>query len=170
MNITLIMMSLVFTHTANASLDLWMQDKLKWDNIELAQRASDVTQLTLMVSPFVASALQKEDRGKKLLVVSGVTLFNNLSTGLLKIGTHRERPNGENFKSFPSGHTSSAFVGASLTCFMVDKYSCGFLMGVAALTGYWRIAGNKHWFTDVVAGMALGLVNGRVAPSLVFTW
>lgn len=73
----------------------------------------------------------------------------------------RERPNGENNKSFPSGHTSNAFTLAA-----VAERHYGWKVGVpaclaAGLVGASRLEQDKHYLSDVVAGAALGYVVGR---------
>ena len=81
-------------------------------------------------------------------------------TEVLKLAVGRERPNGQDNKSFPSGHTSNAFAMAS-----VAQGHYGWKLGVpayllAGLMGASRIHEDKHWLSDVVAGAALGWVVG----------
>ena len=78
----------------------------------------------------------------------------------LKMVVERERPDGSDFESFPSGHTAKAFMAAA----MLDKEYGGrspwFSIGgysVAALTGVSRLMNNRHWMSDVVAGAAIGI-------------
>jgi membrane-associated phospholipid phosphatase len=82
-------------------------------------------------------------------------------TEVLKLAVGRERPNGQDNKSFPSGHTSNAFAMAS-----VAQGHYGWKLGVpayllAGVMGASRIHEDKHWLSDVVAGAALGWVVGR---------
>lgn len=79
---------------------------------------------------------------------------------------HRQRPDSSDFSSFPSGHTTEAFANAE---FMRMQYGkkypllaiAGYLM--AGTTGYLRMYNNKHWFSDVVAGAAIGFCSARLA-------
>ena len=80
----------------------------------------------------------------------------------LKLVSHRERPDGSNHLSFPSGHTAVAFAAAA-----VLERHYGHLVGWAAYTGAAmageaRIADNHHYFSDVVAGALLGRFIGRL--------
>lgn len=168
----LLVFSLLITSVGNANnlFDLTFQSLLEWKDPEPAQHLSDILQTSLIISPFVASALQKEDRLTKLGIVGGVTATNMIMTTIIKYSVGRERPNHENNLSFPSGHTSSAFTGAALTCFFVDKTTCGILTGFSAITGYLRVAGGKHWMTDVIFGAGLGYANGYFIPTIGFNW
>ena len=81
---------------------------------------------------------------------------------ILKYTTHRERPDGSNYYSFPSGHTAVAFAAASV----IDKRYGGLAgwgsYAAAALAGEARVADNHHYFSDVVAGAVLGTVIGHL--------
>lgn len=78
----------------------------------------------------------------------------------LKLAINKERPNGENNNSFPSGHTSIAFTSAA---FVQKRY--GWEYGIpayllAGYVGYTRIEVNKHDAVDVLAGAAIGIGMG----------
>jgi membrane-associated phospholipid phosphatase len=88
-------------------------------------------------------------------------VVNFAYTEVIKLAVGRERPNGQDNKSFPSGHTSNAFALAS-----VVQRHYGWKVGVpaymlAGLMGASRLHQDKHWLSDVVAGGALGFVVGR---------
>ena len=78
----------------------------------------------------------------------------------LKVTANVTRPSGGKH-SFPSGHTSYAFVGATVMFreFIETKpllaYS-GFAF--AAATGILRITKDAHWLPDVMAGAAIGIL------------
>ncbi len=80
----------------------------------------------------------------------------------LKIATTIQRPNEKLqhlFNSFPSQHTSMAFVAASLIHLEYGHYSPWISIGcygVASYVGYTRIAQNYHWTSDVLVGAAIG--------------
>jgi membrane-associated phospholipid phosphatase len=79
----------------------------------------------------------------------------------LKYAVRRERPDGSNNKSFPSGHSASAFATAT-----VLQRHYGWKIGVPAyaLGGYIalaRMAWNRHHATDVVMGAGFGIASAR---------
>lgn len=79
----------------------------------------------------------------------------------VKLATQRERPDGSNSHSFPSGHTASAFTTAS-----VLARHLGWKVGVpaysyAAFVGISRMSANKHHMSDVIMGAAVGIAAGR---------
>jgi membrane-associated phospholipid phosphatase len=88
-------------------------------------------------------------------------LINAGYTTLLKEVIHRERPNGEDNLSFPSGHASNAFTLAA-----VAERHYGWKAGVpaytlASLVAVSRLQRNKHYLSDVMAGATLGYIVGR---------
>jgi len=90
---------------------------------------------------------------------------------------HRERPDGSNYNSFPSGHTATAFVAAE---FLHQEYGyksvwvdvAGY--GVAAWVGAARVYKNRHWLSDVIAGAGVGILTTKgiywAYPKLKMRW
>lgn len=83
---------------------------------------------------------------------------------LTKISVDRSRPSfgrgASDFRhekradsSFPSFHTAVAW---SVITPYAEYYDAPWLYGVAALTNFSRVAGRDHWFSDTVAGAAIG--------------
>jgi len=86
--------------------------------------------------------------------------MNQVLTGGLKLAAQRTRPDGRPH-SFPSGHTSAAFVSATV----LQKHF-GYKVGipafaVASYVGGSRVADNHHYLGDVIFGATLGIVAGR---------
>jgi hypothetical protein len=88
-----------------------------------------------------------------------------LSIDVLKSQTHRLRPDRSDYRSFPSGHTATAFVAAE---FLNQEYKdvspwyplAGYT--VAAATGTLRMINNKHWLSDVVMGAGVGILSTKL--------
>ncbi|GAB6007625.1 phosphatase PAP2 family protein [Dysgonomonas reticulitermitis] len=74
------------------------------------------------------------------------------------------RPDGSNDKSFPSGHTATAFVGAHIL-FKEYKDTSPWIgiagYAVATGTGTLRVLNKKHWASDVVTGAGIGILSAE---------
>jgi len=73
----------------------------------------------------------------------------------------------DDFRAFPSGHTTSAFAAAAAltTEVVAHEPDAGawvgvVLYGAAALVGVSRLYHNEHWASDVLAGAAVGSFGG----------
>jgi hypothetical protein len=79
----------------------------------------------------------------------------------LKFAAERQRPDASNSLSFPSGHAASAFATAT-----VVQQTFGWKAGapayaLAAFVADSRMAGRKHYLSDVVFGAGIGIAAGR---------
>ncbi len=86
-------------------------------------------------------------------------------TEILKRSVKKERPDQSDDLSFPSGHTTVAFTNAALLYYEYKDSnlwyaSSGFLF--ASATGILRVANNKHYTSDVLAGAGIGLASGLI--------
>ena len=81
------------------------------------------------------------------------------------------------YAGFPSGHTSTAAVGAGLVCShhlglglfgndAADGVACGVSATMAVGAGVARMVADRHYVTDVAAGAAIGFGSGLVLPLL----
>lgn len=83
----------------------------------------------------------------------------------LKTTTQVERPDGSNRHSFPSGHTATAFMTATMLAKEYGHVSPWIGIGsysVASATGLMRMANNKHWLSDVVTGAGIGILTAEL--------
>ncbi|UAY55302.1 phosphatase PAP2 family protein [Arachidicoccus terrestris] len=88
------------------------------------------------------------------------------TTYLLKTSVDERRPDASNHQSFPSGHTAQAFMAATVLSQQYGyRYNClpyaAYTM--AAGTGLLRMANNKHYICDVLAGAAIGILSVKIA-------
>ena len=85
--------------------------------------------------------------------------------GGLKYTIREERPDGSDLRSFPSGHTAKAFMGAELVRIEYGDLSPWISVGAytaAIAVGALRIYNEQHWFTDVLAGAGIGILSARI--------
>lgn len=83
----------------------------------------------------------------------------------LKQTTHVIRPDGSNDHSFPSGHTATAFMTATMLTKEYGRKSPWIGIGaysVATATGLMRMANNKHWLSDVLTGAGIGILSTEI--------
>ena len=93
-----------------------------------------------------------------------------LFVNTLKYSTKEMRPDGSTANSWPSGHTATAFVGATI---LHKEYGltrspwysvAGY--GVATATGVMRVLNNRHWVSDVLSGAGIGVLSGELGYAL----
>ncbi|MEM9861484.1 MAG: phosphatase PAP2 family protein [Myxococcota bacterium] len=164
-----------------------------------AQRASDILMYSSIAAP-VADALlwpapEGATRGRTTYRLLTLDALSYAVSGLFIASTKRligrARPyavdcNADSAdarcdlssrnESFISGHTATAFTGASLVCAhqrlrghsVIGHLECITAMGMAAATGALRMAGEKHYISDVLAGAAVGILSGYVLPLLLY--
>lgn len=99
----------------------------------------------------------------------GKTLFsaltiNGLSVLLGQAATYDRSPNGER-GTFPSGHTSSSFVVASVLHEAYGPWVGVPLYGLAGLVAVERLDSGEHYFSDVAFGAVMGMVIGHSVAS-----
>jgi membrane-associated phospholipid phosphatase len=110
----------------------------------------------------VVSAYTDSPRFKQMAFAfgQGIVLETVVVQGV-KFATGRERPDGSDNYSFPSGHAGSTFTLAT-----VVSHYYGWKLGVplftfAGLVSASRVEKGKHWASDVVAGATIGIVCGQ---------
>jgi membrane-associated phospholipid phosphatase len=109
--------------------------------------------------------------GQALVTVLKVT------TGRARPYVSRDRPHDfefgrglrhEDYRSFPSGHSVTAFAAAAAVTEETRRwwpgsvwYIAPVMYGGATLVGVSRMYNNKHWASDVLVGGAIGVFTGR---------
>jgi len=88
--------------------------------------------------------------------VSQAVIVTQLYTQALKFAVRRERPDGSNRQSFPSGHASNAFAVAAVLAHHYGPAVDIPAFGVASFIALSRCAANRHFFSDVFAGAGIG--------------
>ena len=93
-------------------------------------------------------------------LVRSVVLANVLVTPL-KFTVGRERPDGSNNRSFPSGHSANAFaLTTALSRRLGPRLALPLYVATVAVPVS-RVHRRRHYLSDVLAGSLLGIVAGR---------
>lgn len=91
----------------------------------------------------------------------GIAMARTLTvTYGLKMAVDEQRPNGKE-GSFPSAHTSVTFAGAE---FIRSQYGWGWgapAYAAASYVGWSRVQTRHHWWRDVAAGAAIGILSNH---------
>lgn len=117
---------------------------------------------------------ENEKMERTALLAAESFLVTGLFTTVLKVSTGRHRPSKDNNsstydgpntsnKSFPSGHTSTAFAIATVVANEYEEVPlvAPISYGIATLTGLSRINDNQHWASDVFLGATLGYFTSK---------
>jgi hypothetical protein len=129
----------------------------------------DFSQYSPFLSVYALNAMGIQGKNNfkdRTIVLTTAYLIMGSSVNILKKTSKVERPDGSNARSFPSGHTATAFMGAE---FLRQEYKdvsdwygiTGYV--VAAGTGLFRIYNEKHWLTDVATGAGIGILSTKIA-------
>jgi membrane-associated phospholipid phosphatase len=123
---------------------------------DTVETAGDIVQVAVPATALALTFLLDDPEGRRPLALSFATTMA-LTYGL-KYAIDRDRPE-EGSKSFPSGHTSAAFSGAS---FIQRRY--GWNLGIpayiaASFVGWTRVHVDVHYVDDALAGAAIGIVS-----------
>jgi len=129
---------------------------------------------------YAGGRLSGNDNAARLgLHTAEAVLVGNFITGTLKYVAGRKRPyaspghpddfklfrgfKGDSVRSFPSGHTTSAFAAAAAATAETGyiwkegkPFVGGVLFTAAGIVGLSRMYHNAHWASDVVVGAAIG--------------
>ena len=161
-------------------LDDAVRDALGWRDPGLSgaleQGLADVLSYGTLAGDAISMvAITASDHRDVAPVVESMSVAA-LATQAIKFSVGRQRPYARDVElgdddnlSFVSGHTSIAVAGAvSAGLETHSPWVWGVGLGLAGVTGYLRIAADKHWFTDVLAGAAVGAIAGWAVTKLTY--
>lgn len=127
------------------------------------QKAGDALFVLIPLSGIAIATLKTDREGQMQFLKSFV--LNAAVTGGLKAVIDKRRPDGSCCESFPSGHTSFSFMGAT---FLQNRYGRKFgipAYAAATFVGYSRVVSDKHFVEDVIAGAAIGYLSSYLFTS-----
>lgn len=116
--------------------------------------STDVLLVALPASALIGTLCMKDWKG--LLQGVETAAVTTAATYILKYSIREKRPDGSDYHSFPSGHTSVSFASAA---YIQRRY--GWAVGapayaLATYVGWGRCYSKRHHWYDVVAGAAIG--------------
>jgi membrane-associated phospholipid phosphatase len=172
------------------ALDTSVRRSLLWRNTTAASNASDILELGVPAAAGGALALSGYLAGgtrtaaEDVLVTAEAVSAALLATQIVKYATGRSRPyawadpaaaRGKDANlSLWSGHTAATFAAAAaagqvarMRGYRAWRWIMALGFAGAAACGYYRIAADRHWATDVVAGAAAGTAAGLGLPPLL---
>lgn len=145
---------------------------------DTARQASDIMLGVSYFSPIKLWLARPDDDTKEVDGFIGASMMASsfLTTEALKSIVGRERPNEENNKSFPSGHSSGSAVSTSIARMQLERYAPQngeqqlantALSLLPYATGWARVEAEKHFPSDVLAGIAIGNFFAQFANNLM---
>jgi len=172
--------------------DRWARDRLKWDDTLAARRLSNVLAHGVVPTGTLSLAVLAGLKGgggplSDVLVANEAMVYAGTLSQIAKLLFRRQRPFGrfapkgstqparepdDDNLSFFSSHTSTtsafAFAVAEIATRRAMRTPLLLLMAVCSgLTGYLRIASDRHYLTDVLTGYAVGAAVGTLTPRLL---
>src|SRR5574344_142675 len=124
----------------------------------------------LMIGLKVCVVEGKSDWNRLVAVDGFASLLTCGTVGVLKYSINKERPDGSDNRSFPSGHAAISFMTATMLhkeygetvspWFSVIGY------GTATAVSLSRVYDNKHWCSDVLVGASIGIFSTEFSYDL----
>jgi len=140
-----------------------IQDQLNWNKAETVVLYDDLLRYVPMGATALLSITGVKGKHPVLdqIALGGLAyILADFVVYRTKVATHVTRPAPSTDQtSFPSQHTSIAFVGATMLHREFGRISPWISVAgytTAAWVGYARIARNRHFMTDVLMGAAVG--------------
>ena len=154
---------------------------VKWDvrkvnndiNKGFHNKADDYVQFAPLLLTWGLKATGYEGRSKWGRLMVSNTFSAAIMAGLvngIKYTASEQRPDGSSSNSFPSGHTATAFMAATI---LHKEYgltrSLWYSIGgytVATGIGAFRVMNNRHWVSDVMMGAGIGILSTEMGYAL----
>jgi len=169
-------------------IDRNIRNQLIWKNQPRAALLSDFFATTIGFFIIGAPLIVMPDNLKSgIFSMAESGIYAELVTRVIKMSTARQRPysyfqtsnstSTETYSSFISGHTSFSFAIATTSILMLSekfpmyKYLISITgLALASSVGYFRIAADRHYFTDVIGGAFVGSICGYAVYSYRKPW
>jgi membrane-associated phospholipid phosphatase len=168
-------------------IDGWARSRWRWNNEGRAATMSHLAASAAYAWPLVALTAVHDGTGgewgrDQVAALSSLGMAQ-LAADVTKRAFRRARPGvvfdgqpvsrRDDVHSFVSGHTATAFAAVMAAGTIASRrqsqdapwiWVAG--VGLASTTGYLRVAADRHFVTDVLAGAAVGTAVGMLMPRL----
>ena len=132
------------------------------DNNSLAEFASGTGNiLFLSAGTLLPLVTDGKDGAQHSIRTADALISSTLIAEGLKVAVHKKRPDGTDYKSFPSGHATATFTVATMQAHYHPKQAIFWYAGASAIAAS-RVTLRRHDTIDVVAGAALGYATARL--------
>jgi hypothetical protein len=119
----------------------------------------------VMLGMKLAGVEGRSSWGRMLTADAFSAILMASTVNALKYTVKSKRPDGTTRNSFPSGHTATAFMTATM---IANEYGwrspiisiCAY--SLASVTGFFRMANNRHWLSDVLFGAGVGVLSTQM--------
>jgi membrane-associated phospholipid phosphatase len=132
-------------------------------SLDYFEAFGDIGQYAIPLTALGISLINKDFNGSAKLCIAYLTTIG--LTYALKYSINKTRPD-DGLHSFPSGHTSSSFCGAS---FLGIRYGPAYgipAYTLSCLVGWSRIRSARHYPEDVIAGAAIGIITNIIIDKI----
>lgn len=128
----------------------------------------DAMQYTPMMLPWIMKAIGEPTRSGWGRMTTSHAIGGALMVGSVSlIKEHKKalRPDGSDYRSFPSGHSAWAFMGATMVANELGWCSPWYTFGaysVATGVAMQRVMSHRHLPSDVIAGAGIGILATQI--------
>ncbi len=143
---------------------IYLRDKVQNSSLRTHTSIDDYTRYIPVVEMYISDIFYKKSKNEVFHQTKNyilARLLTSFTTNRIKDWTQVTRPDGTE-RSFPSGHTSYAFTGATALYLEYrdkDKLLAYSGFAFATATGFMRITNNRHWVSDVITGAGVGMIS-----------
>lgn len=147
------------------------------DGTVRGDRMTDILQYAPMALPWamkIAGQPTRSGWGRMAVSQAFATIIMGGTVYSLKHGVESQRPDGSDSRSFPSGHSAWAFMGATIVAEELGGISPWYTVGAytfATAIAAERVIDRHHFPADAMAGAGIGILAaklGYLAGDLIF--
>ncbi|MBR6197921.1 MAG: phosphatase PAP2 family protein [Bacteroidaceae bacterium] len=161
-----------WTSLVKGAVHAFTQRKYYTDAVLYENRHFSKQDYAVAITPVAATwalkslGVKSKSSWNRLIVSNSMALAIHVgATQALKHTVKERRPNGENDQSFPSGHTSLAYMSATILSREYGHLSPWVSIGgygCATATQFMRMRHNSHWVHDTFVGAGIGMMSANL--------